>query len=71
MLSLIDYNIKRQQQILESEATMPLSGVLCPECLRDDKEVELHQETNWVLLSNPPQIHVWCSDCNFEGHKLA
>lgn len=71
MPSLTDYNKQRREQLNEFEKNAHLSGISCPECLKQNKEVELHQETDWVCLSNPPQVTVWCPECKFRGHRMA
>lgn len=70
MLSLTEYNEKREKEIEDYEKRRHLSGVLCPGCLQKNKEVELYQDMLAILTCIPPKSHVRCPKCDFRGYKI-
>lgn len=43
-----------------------LNGLSCPKC-----EYELIDiEPQIILMTDPPQTKIKCSNCNFEGHRF-
>ena len=61
MKSLKEHEEEFQKQYNPSKQWMP-TGIACPEC-----GSELEYDTTILLLSNPPQRRVRCSNCNYVG----
>lgn len=71
MKTLDKYNEEISELIRRDSETAHLSGVLCPECKKIGKDVEMHIENpNWQNSSFPPTQWVHCPECDYRGLKI-
>lgn len=65
MVTLDEFN-KVIKKLYEKNIVERFNNIACPEC-----ESELiDTNINECLASNPPQLHVRCSRCNWSGYRL-
>lgn len=64
---LKEYNKNFLKKRAEEKEKPNYNGLACPKC-----GSELEDSGNQLLMSNPPQIRVKCSnnDCNFKGTRF-
>ena len=63
MKTLDQYNEDYRKLQEDNERMKYMTGISCPHC----KTVEMkYLEPNVQLLSSPPQMRIFCPDCNFK-----